>query len=370
MKQLLIYLSALVILLLTNSCLQQIDLSVDRAFQDNVVVQGSLVIGSPSLATVRVSKLFDFTSNGRGAINVRFVRLYDSDGNFVELEPGDEVGDYTLEIAADNPDFPVETGKSYHIELATFDGRAYETIPDRLYPVPEASRLDAREITVEVQNSVGEIFREPRLEFSVTTSTDNGIEDPAFLRWSKERTFLTTDEGAEASWNRPAVDPKTCYVTESTNVNNLPSARSLDFAGDITEFPILQEPIAARFAEGYYISVFQQSLSPGAYEYWLRIADLINREGTIFESPVGKVNSNVVNTNDPNDEPFGYFYVTQQDTMRMFISPEFVGNPPLRCPVVFENPPPGFDYCETVPLCCDCFSARRSQLERPDFWLE
>jgi hypothetical protein len=181
-----------------------------------------------------------------------------------------------------------------------------------------------------------------------------------------ERTFRTTDEGL----TEPPSDPKTCYVTESTLVNNVPSASGQNFAGQINDLAILQERLDARFAEGYYLSVFQQSLTRGAFNYWAGVGQLINREGTIFEPPVGKLVSNIKNIDDPDDEAFGYFYAAQQDTIRLFVSPEFADTPSVRCPVIFDTVDPNFDYCESVPLCCNCLSADRSQLERPDFWVE
>lgn len=353
-------------LFLITGCLEQIDLKVDPEFQDNIVIQGSLIQGTPSVVNVRVTKLFDFTSNGREAVTVRYVRLSDSEGNEVELELGGEVGDYQLTIPANDPRMTIAAGNEYQIEVATFDGRVFQSEPETLIPVPAAQELTARRTTVESIRDDGTIDEDEFIEFLITTPTDNGVEEPTFLRWVTERTFRTTDEGL----TEPPSDPKTCYVTESTLVNNVPSASGQRFAGQINDLAILQERLDARFAEGYYISVFQQSLTRGAFNYWSGVGQLINREGTIFEPPVGKLVSNMQNIENPEDEVFGYFYAAQQDTIRLYVSPEFADTPSVRCPVIFQTVDPNFDYCESVPLCCNCLSADRSQLERPEFWVE
>jgi hypothetical protein len=346
-------------------CLEEIDLEVDPEFQDNVVIQGSFVIGDPSVVHVRVTKLFDFTSNGREALSVRRVSLFDEDGNQVELETGDAVGDYTLEIPRNDPNFSVSPEKSYYVEINTFDGRTFRSTPERAPTVPEAKELTPRIILIDEFGADGTPRPQEYVEFLLDTELENN-EEGTFLRWISERTFRSTDEAISDLYT----EPKTCYITERAPVSFLPVASSELFTGEIQEFPVFQERIGFRFSEGYYLTVFQQSLTREAHRYWSNVASLINRDGTIFEPPVGQVPSNISNVDDPEDETFGFFYATQQDTIRLYISPEYAGNPRQYCPVIFNNVPPGFDYCETVSVCCDCLTAPRSQLERPEFWVE
>ncbi len=366
MKRILSYLPIVVFGLIVWGCLEEIDLRVEPEFQDNVVIQGSLVLGNPSRVNVRVTKLFDFTSNGREALSVRSVILFDEDGNQVELEVAGAVGDYAVEIPVNDPRMSIGADKRYYIEVSTFDGRTFRSEEERIPNVPEATELQARLTEVEQVGADGELRQVEYVEFLLSTPLDNGENDGTFLRWVAERTYRSTDEGMSDAYP----EPKTCYVTESSVVSNLPVGSTEEFSGSITAFPVYQEPINHRFAEGYYVSIFQQGLTRGAYGYWSGIASLINREGTIFEPPVGQVPSNISNIEDPDDRAFGYFYATQQDTIRMYISPDFVGNPEKYCPVEFGMVNQNFVYCEAVPICCDCLSVPRSQLERPSFWVE
>ena len=118
------------------------------------------------------------------------------------------------------------------------------------------------------------------------------------------------------------------------------------------------------FAQGYYYTVYQRSLTKGAFEHWEQTKQVIERTGNLFEPPAGRINSNFRNIEAPNDlGVFGYFSAFAQDTLRLYISPEEVGSPQLQCPRVpiQGNPCP-------VSACCDCLIEPGSKLEKPDFW--
>lgn len=351
-------------------CLERIDLEVDPEFQFNTVIQGKLVQGNPSTVFVRVSRLFDFTFNGRASITVRYVRLFDDQGNQVDLERGDAIGDYVLELPEGDPRMQIEEGRSYFIEVATFDGGVFRSEAEAIQPVPDIADLEWEPIQKEFLGVDGELRNQPFVEFQLTTPLDVPTEE-VYLRWVSERTIKLTDTPESDVVPDNGQPNKTCYITESGSVSIIPVGSSTTFAGEIVDFPVYQEPRNYRFAEGYMLTVYQESLNRKAYEYWRDIGTLINREGTIFEPPVGQVQSNIINTQDDGIQPFGYFYVTQQDTARIYVSPEEAENPMMQCPIPPpQMPPPGFQYCEAYSICCDCLSVPGSQLDPPDFWIE
>lgn len=363
------YAILLVVAGLTGSCLEQIDLEVEPEFQLNTVIQGKLVYGDTTNVIVRVSRLFDFTFNGRSSINVRYVRLFDNEGNSVEFERGDQVGDYQLKFPPGDPRMSFSADKTFYIEVATFEGDVFRSEPENPRPVPRASALVAAPIQVEFEGADGELRDQDYIEFRLTTPLDAPTED-VFLRWIPERTIRLTDS-PETDFVPAEGTNKTCYLTESGAVRIIPTGSSIDFAGEIVNIPVYQEPVNFRFSEGYYMTIYQESLSRKAFTYWRNIGTLINRNGTIFEPPVGQVESNIFNTDESGIKPFGYFYATQQDTIRTYVSPEFAGNPDPYCPVPFPDmPSPGFVYCDTYPLCCNCSTQEGSRLEKPDFWVE
>lgn len=360
----------LISLLLTWGCLEQIDLEVDPEFQLNTVIQGKLVIGNPSTVFVRISRLFDFSGNGRENVLVRYVRLFDDQGNEVDLERGEVVGNYSIELAPDDPRMPIEQGRSYYIEVSTFDGNIYRSQPETIQPVPEVTDLTYQEIQKEILGADDVLRESPFIEFRLTTPLDAPNGD-IYLRWIAERTIKLTDTPESSEVPDDGQPNKVCYITERGDLRSLPVASSTTFAGEVVDFPVYEELKNHLFSEGYVLTVYQESLSELAYNYWRDVGSLINRQGTIFEPPVGKVRSNLSNVQEDGPEPFGFFYVTQQDTARIYIAPEDVGNPPMRCPIPPPSTPsPGFSYCASNPVCCDCLSVPGSQLTPPDFWIE
>lgn len=350
-------LAALVLAL--PACLDQIDFDVPADLESAIVIQGKLVKGSPSIVRVEVSALFSFSASSRRLIDVREVTLFDESGTGLEL-PAIDIGIYALEIPANHPTFSVESGRAYRLRVVTQDGRTYESLPDPLFPVPQATDLTAEIVEQEVFNAEGEAELLPLIQFSIDTPLRpaEGSEPPR-LRWESFRTFRLTDVSREE---------QTCYITEPTNVSrlNLLDAGRLDAAAVVEDLPIARELITYFFADGYYLTVYQESLSPEAFRYWSEVDELLERSGSIFEPPAGKVKSNLQNIEDPEDEVFGLFYAVEQDTIRTYVSPEFAGNLPAYCP-----PPVGPGGLDDSHVCANCLeNAEVSTLTQPDFWVE
>ncbi len=341
-----------------SACLEQIDFDVPADLESAIVIQGKLVKGDPSTVRVEVSALFSFSGSSRRLIDVREVALLDETGAALTL-PAIDIGVYALEIPANHPTFAVESGRAYRVRVVTQDGRTYESLPDRLYPVPQATALSAEIIEEEVFNAEGESDFLPLIQFSIDTPlrTAEG-SDPPRLRWESFRTYRLTD----VSENQ-----QTCYITEPTNVGRLNLLDAGEFGAEgVEDLPIAKELIIYYFAEGYYLTVHQEALSPEAYRYWNEVGELLERSGSIFEPPAGKVKSNFRNTEDPDDEVFGLFYAVEQDTIRLYVSPEFAGNEPPHCP-----PPVGPGGLDGSHVCADCLeNAPVSTLTRPGFWVE
>lgn len=339
-------------------CLEKIDVQAPKDLLSAIVIQGHLAKGNPSLLRVEVSALFNFSGASRRLINVREVLLLDESGSSLSI-PAVGLGVHALEIPEDHPSFRIETGKTYRLRVATRDGRTYESAPEPILPVPSARRLTAEVVDKEVLNREGEIVLAQYIRFFIDTpliTAEGGKK--ARLKWDALKTYRASD-----------LMDNTCYLTEVADVTNLWLQDGNLIAGEeIEKIPVHEEAIGSRFGEGFYLTVLQQSLSTKAFQYWDEVNQLIERTGSIFEPPAGKLKSNFININDPEEEAFGFFYATTQDTVRLYISPEFAGNPPSVCP------PAGNLYSQSgdciYPVCCDCRDVPNGTESKPDFWVE
>ena len=350
-----------------GACLDKIDIAAPKDLLPAVAIQGVLVKGAPSTIRVEVSSLFNFSGTSRRLIDVAEVLLIDEAGQSLRL-PAVGIGVYYLEIPEDHPGFRVETGSAYRLRVSTRDGRTYESVPEPVLPVPPAGNLRAELVDKEVLNKDGEMIPARYVRFFLDTRLviDEGGQK-ARLKWDALKTYRATDLEILAEDGIKPV--QTCYITEVADVTRLWLLDgSLIAAEEATGIMVHEEAVGPRFAEGFYLTVLQQSLSEEGYRYWSQVDELIERTGSIFEPPAGKLKSNFANVNDPEEEAFGLFYAVAQDTVRIYVSPEFAENPGFFCP------PSGPLFNQSgdcnYQVCCDCLQVSNSTLLKPDFWVE
>ncbi len=356
-------LRSLAVLLLAGlvlpGCIDDIQLDGQDRRLDNMVVQGKLVKGDPSIvevATSRLKRLGDNVVNE--TIGVRGVVLHDDAGNALPLTQT-AIGMYRNEIPAAGGVLTVETGKSYYITVETLDGQLIESRPDELQPIPLMDSVQVRPNQVEELNEAGVPGLVDHLAFGVFTPLQAaGQPAGARLRWLLEGIFkLTQGDG---------INGRLCYMTDFLNrydVFLLP--RELLNSAYLDFFEVVNLEVTSRFAEGYYLSVYQESLSDQAYEYWRNVRLATNRTGSIIETPAGPFNGNLRDVNDPENAVYGLFYVTAQDTARIYVSPETAGNPRRNCPIPFSSMPP-----PPPTPCTNCLAFTGSSLIAPYYWEE
>jgi len=346
------------------SCLEKIDLPPAPGVEEALVIQGSIIKSTPSVIFVLISELFNFNSNTLKPVNAKLVEIIDENGVSIRI-PEAGLGRYRMDIPDDYPDFSVEFGKSYQLHVETRDGREYITNYEPLYEVPKPDSLTLNVFTASVRDSDGSLTTKEKLRVAVYTTTDvPGMEERARLKWGVERTYRVTDSPPSTFDS-----VKVCYLTENVVGTNLQVVDGNEStSGRVDDYTLYESTITSAFGEGAYVHVYQQAVSPGAYEYWRQVKLLIERSGNMFEPPAGTISTNLKNEKDPDDAVFGYFYCYTQDTIRLYIDPADVLSPPPSCP------PPGGVLNEggdcTSPVCCDCLSHLRSTLIKPEYWTE
>lgn len=348
-----------------SACLDEIDLDTPADNQESLVIQGKMVIGEGSaLVQAKLSRLFNFTAEGKKLVNAQDVLLFDENNHELKLEV-EGLGNYRLLIPADHPTFKVELGKGYGIRVRTFDGRTFESALEKADPVPSVSSLGFRTVEREFVNPAGSTSRFTFIQYFIDTPLRTSeAGNTVRLGWEYEHTFKVNDTPFQRG-----IDQKACYITQNLNVTDIQVIDASALSADsLYHYQLYELQLSRVFGEGLYFSVIQESLSETAYEYFTQVAENTGRTGNMFESPPGKIVSNFRNIADEEDEAFGFFYVTQQDTFRRYVSPQSVGAPAVYCP-----PPGGLtreDGSCADPICCDCLSVPNSTVQRPVYWVE
>ena len=273
-------------------CLDEISFPSLNDEQTAIVVEGSLRIGNPSVAEVSITRLFDFSADGLKTVNLREAVLIDEDGNtrdLKEIRPGV----YRTEVFENDQDFEVTLGRSYQMRIATFDNRSFISDLDPLLPVQKVGALSVELTVKDVVDQFGEFSTLDLLSFSVNAPLGTGQNGEAGrFRYVLEQTYKLTDSPVTGN---PPADPKTCYITENTDVTSALIFDGNDFVSGLQELKIPLVDIVKNntvFSEGYYLTAYQQSLSEDAFRYWNEISQVIDRDGNMFESPAGRIRSN------------------------------------------------------------------------------
>ncbi len=355
-----IYPILLLLILLAFACLDEIDLAVDQGFDETIAIEGRIVKGNPSRVLVGISRLFDFAPDSRKALVVLEAIIRDSKGNELPLELSDR-GRYSAEIPEDHPTFKVTHFESYQIDIRMANGKRYVSDLEPLLPVPAIENIRAIRTSGLIPDDAQDYIPADFISFELTTPLSNPQqEEKVRLRWEFEHTFAVTDNPL------PSTPPfrKTCYITQKTGLFHPQSLDANTLATDrLDNYSLHEEIINHHFAEGYVLHVYQESLSSGAHQYWEEVESILGRSGNMFEAAPGRLQTNIRNPEEEDNNITGYFYATEIDTFRIYVSPAFAEFPDTLCiplPEMVLEPH----------ICLDCLVEPRSTMNKPSFWPE
>lgn len=346
------------------SCIDPIEFSEPDALKNAISIQGKLTKGNPSQISIRISNTFDFANRQR-FITAKSVEVINQEGTILDLESRQQ-GIYELDIPENHPAFSIDYGKAYKVRIQLITGEIIESSYDTLYPVPEITALNVEPFTQETYNFEGVLDSIDLLRFSISSPllAKSSTRKSSFL-WELESVYKQSDSAGGrcrdgACANRTDGN-QTCFL----HINPVKNYKTLDatkLSGEaITDFLLLEETQEnALFAEGYYLTVYQQSISEAAFDYWSKVGIVVNRTGNQFQTPAGRIPTNFNFESKDDLEVLGFFFATESTFKRIYVSPAFANNPRTICP-----PPMGSN-----PLCCSCLCQPNATLEQPDWWVE
>lgn len=344
---------------LLSGCLDEISFDSSENQLENLAIQGKLIKGTPSIVSVSITRIAPFSGlDSPMPVETASASLLDENENAVDLMASGP-GLFQLEIPEGQAGFVVQEGHAYRIRVVAGSGAVYESELEPLLPVPHPVSMDIELVSRDEINEAGNIVANPYLQFFINTplSAANSSQK-SFLKWETEGCYRFI----ETTPNSPAF-PKTCYNKEAVNLGKVKIFNGpANGSGSLSSRLLLVETSQDyRFSQGYYLTVYQQSLSEGAFEYWDQARQIVERSGSFFEPAPGKIRGNIRNTDNPQEEVFGYFYATVQDTFRLRVRPEDAYYPSPFCLSSFADG-------ERNAVCYDCLLRPNSSLEKPDYW--
>lgn len=243
----------------------------------------------------------------------------------------------------------------FNIRVETADGNIYESKPQSIL-VPPASgsisyELDERTELNELENLVDRSY----IKIKVNTPVINPEGRRVSMVWSATGVYAFVEGECTTD---PYGSPRRCYVTENFGRSIPHVLQGNEINGDYVEgFEILETTASPQFTVGYYLTLVRKTISLESGKYWDQVRQSQQREGTIFDSPVGAIASNIRQLNGDPSAVLGYFYTAGIDTLRQFGTREDGGSLILPC----AARPGSFG-------CCDCRELPFSTTEKPPFW--
>jgi len=352
MKKIAFFFLGTAFLLGLSACLDEIEIELPDRPKEGYVIQAKLIKGVPSLAEVKVERSFQYTSNINQPVTNAEVSIVKENGFNLAFPSNQLNGVYTQDL--DQQNFPVNIGDRFRVEVMIADSILIYSAWETIYESPAAQRLQWKFSETETISSDGLVNRVPAIAFGVTTPTGLINGERAKLRWEFLDAYRISDNVNQVCYVENRYQSSGVFLLDGTTVAQ----------DTVQDFPLFTVPFGRRHFEGYYLTAFQQALSPTAFNYWQEIASLLEREGTIFDNPAGSVSTNFSDQIDSTRIIYGYFSAYSQDTVRLFVSREDVGEPNPYCPL---PPPNGPNPAPTV--CDNCLlNALNSSLNKPYYW--
>lgn len=247
--------------------------------------------------------------------------------------------------------------------IAELDNQRYISVDQKILSVPKADSLTVKvEVRPELTTS-GNIVNNEYVKLLVHSPLVNANDEPVSLTWQVSSIF----EFVEGTRSSPAYQVKTCYSTYNIYQNDINIVGTQDYPGRsrIDDIEIAETINDFRFSLGLYFTVVQKSLTQEAIEFWKEVKASNERTGNIYDVFPGRIRTNIVNENNPEEIVNGFFQVSEVDTIRLKVNPQMVGNPQQRCVLWME---PEIITPDDPDPCLNCLKLANSTLTRPHYW--
>jgi len=389
MRKLIFHIGLMLLVLFGTGC-------VERYYpEDTDMKTGTLVINAhltnqPGEQVIEISRSVDLTEPSFDPVSGSFAEVIREDGEFREFS---EVKPGYYEAYLDESF--LQTGDSYMIHVITPDGNEYESVFDKLRPVPE---IDSLYYQVEHNSFASEEDSTSGIRFYCDFTYDNDAYD--YIRWDLTETYefhnpdmqgFILDVDFKLKELSDTSGYRVCYITKELSSIHSMSLGYLDFGIYIkkpfTFVPNIQQE--QKIHHKYSLLVKQYSLGEEAFHYWNELKKTSQEQGFLFDRQPALLKSNIHNVNDDNEIVLGFFSMASVAEKRAYaVKPEglelsfykWYCFPVSRGPggfLTIEDLPMYFarawmdgeaSYAQVNKHCVDCRAYKNSSHIMPDFW--
>lgn len=342
------------LILMLSSCVDKIEYDINRGAVDVLAIDGRIVkseSGDNNFVEVSIQQVFNFLSESRSMVVVNEVSI--TNGSQTLVIPRLELGNYRVDFTQE--EYDLSHGLSHQLYVSTLDGREYESDLISILPVPKPT-------SVKIDTVPTSTF-EPRELSSFDNQAVVLIDTP--IKDVRENSLLLEVEVTYQVSNRF----KTCYVTESVNPSEVLIIDTRDLSNiPLQNYAVTRTPLSRKFSEGIYFRVRQYSIDKATEDYFRNVKSLLSITRTTINDPLNRIQSNISNVNNPNEEVYGYFYGAEYSDIGIKIdsTSRYCSSQSSSGLVSTTGPPTAGGQGD--PFCIDCASENGVSTDRPDYW--
>jgi hypothetical protein len=255
-------------------------------------------------------------------------------------------------------------GYTYHIEITLEDGRKYsskpETIPDDTGIATPSYSYGSRSVFEgEVESKINVV--------NVYAETDLPVSDKVlYFRWDVGEAYMF-EQSPEFDPFTGTI-PKPCYVSGDADPQRISLYNTKN--QKVTKKGrtlVAVRDIDYSFLSKHYFAIYVNSITTAAYTYWQHVDQLINRSGSIFDTPPAPIKGNIFSETDEDEVVYGYFESANTSMVRISM---LRGDVPFALFPYCNDPTYGPYWTGYPQPCKNCLLLDNSTKTPPDWWLE
>ncbi len=337
--------------ILTNSCVDELDVNIDRE-EFILVIEGFITTRSgPHLIKItRSAKYGSFLAGVIKDVTNAKVLIRDQNGD-VTLLSEFGFGEYLTPVG-----FRAVVGNSYILQL-TVASKTYFSTPELVTKAPE---IDSLIIAYKKLPSADPF------EFASGVEIYSQWQDPAdednYYMWKSSGTYQIEThpedhiviDGFGNAIPAPLDCCSTCWVDEFNTDKSIKILRDNNSNGNLTtNLAAFIADDGGRYMDKYHVTIEQHSISKDAFLFFELLNNQISIDGNIFDPPPATIRGNMINLENPDESVIGYFRASDVAVKSIFIPRDILED--TQALKVINN---------------DCRVLRNSTDQRPSYWLQ
>ena len=237
-------------------------------------------------------------------------------------------------------------GNNYILEIRLKNGNVYHSTPEIMPTTPLSTDSATFQVDREsIISSENAVIYNYFINILLKTKLPK-IDSVGYFRWGIDEVYLMLVNHNSG-----------CWVSQPYCVYNITNIKNTDYSNLVLSNILLQHrPIDMTFGYGHMFNITQSCMNKKNYDYWFKVKELKDRQGSIFDTPPANIIGNMINESNPKEIVLGYFEATSQKITRVKVER---GNIPDAARIDCTNYPSEF--------CSSCDHSPGTP-EQPTWW--